>query len=328
MPYKISVVIPVYGVEAFIERCAASLMEQTLKEVQFIFVDDASRDSSIALLQQTLSRYPQRSADVLVLHHEHNQGLPAARNTGLDAAQGEYIFHCDGDDFAAPEMLEQLYAFAKARDLDALWCDWYLSYAESERLMKQPAFDTAEAAVRAMLSGGMKYNVWNKLIRRTVYESSGVRFPSGYGMGEDMTIIRLFARCHRVGYLPKAFYRYVKTNATSFCQVYSARHMEELKHNVLATLADLQNLYGSRMEEEYAFFKLEAKFPFLISDGSHGKYRLWTEWFPEANRHILRNRYVPLRSRLLQWAAAHRLFLLVRLYYWLLFEVIYSKLYK
>lgn len=328
MTYKVSVIIPLYGVEAFVERCAASLMQQTLQEVQYIFVDDAAKDRSVEVLEKTLNKFPHRRADVKVVHHEQNLGLPAARNTGLREAKGEYIFHCDGDDFVEAEMLEQLYAFAKARDLDAVWCDWYLSYAQSERLMNQPAFASAEEAVRAMLSGGMKYNVWNKLIRRSVYERSGVVFPSGYGMGEDMTIIRLFAHCRRVDYLPKAFYHYVKTNASSFCQVYSDRHITELRHNVLTTLADLQRIYGKTMEKEFAFFKLEAKFPFLISDGSNGKYRLWTEWFPEANRYILCNRYVSLRSRIVQWFAAHRLFPLVRFYNWALFEVVYKKLYK
>lgn len=328
MTYKVSVIIPLYGVEAFVERCATSLMQQTLPEVQFIFVDDAAKDRSAEVLEKTLQNFPHRRADVKVVHHEQNLGLPAARNTGLREAEGEYIFHCDGDDFVEAEMLEQLYAFAKARNLDAVWCDWFLSYAQSERLMKQPAFASAEEAVRAMLSGGMKYNVWNKLIRRSVYERSGVVFPSGYGMGEDMTIIRLFAHCHRVDYLPKAFYHYVKTNASSFCQVYSDRHIAELRHNVLTTLADLQRVYGTTLEKEFAFFKLEAKFPFLISDGSNGKYRLWAEWFPEANRYILHNRYVPFRSRMVQWFAAHRLFLLVRLYNWALFEVIYKRLYK
>ncbi len=328
MKYKVSVIIPLYGVEAFVEKCAASLMRQTLHEVQFVFVDDAAKDRSVEVLEETLKKFLHRQGDVKVVRHEQNLGLPAARNSGLLEAEGEYIFHCDGDDFVEPEMLEQLYAFAKSHDLDAVWCDWFLSYAQSERRMTQPALANAEEAVKAMLSGGMKYNVWNKLIRRSVYERSGISFPAGYGMGEDMTVIRLFARCRSVGYLPKAFYHYVKTNATSFCQVYSSRHTEELKHNVLSTLADLQSVYGKTLENEYAFFKLEAKFPFLISDGSNGKYRLWTEWFPEANGYILRNPYVSLRSRLVQWLAAHRLFLLVRFYNWLLFDVIYKRLYK
>ena len=84
---SISVIIPIYGVEHFIGRCAESLMCQTLREgVEFIFVDDATPDGSIQVLQEVLDRYPERQGQVSILHHDVNQGLPAARNTGLAIA--------------------------------------------------------------------------------------------------------------------------------------------------------------------------------------------------------------------------------------------------
>lgn len=107
--YKVSVIIPIYKVEPFVARCAQSLMEQTLTDVEYIFVDDASPDNSIAVLRKVITKYPERSNYVKVLTHTENKGLPAARNTGLAVAQGEYIFHCDSDDFVEPDMLEQLY---------------------------------------------------------------------------------------------------------------------------------------------------------------------------------------------------------------------------
>ena len=112
MSYKVSVIIPIYGVEKFIGRCAKTLMQQTLKEVEYIFVNDATPDCSMKVLQEVLARYPERQNSVVVAVHETNKGLPAARNTGLQMAQGEYIFHCDSDDFVEPDMLETLYTEA------------------------------------------------------------------------------------------------------------------------------------------------------------------------------------------------------------------------
>ena len=89
----VSVIIPIYNVECFITRCATSLLEQTLQEVEFIFVDDATPDNSIHLLQEVLERYPKRKEQVKLIRHVINQGLPAARNIGLAVASGEYIFH-------------------------------------------------------------------------------------------------------------------------------------------------------------------------------------------------------------------------------------------
>lgn len=110
---KISVIIPIYNVERFITRCAISLMKQTLKEdVEFIFVDDATPDRSIDLLQEVINQYPERRNQVRLIRHAKNKGLPAARNSGLKVAVGEYIFHCDSDDWLELDMLETLYDVA------------------------------------------------------------------------------------------------------------------------------------------------------------------------------------------------------------------------
>ena len=161
---KISVIVPIYNVSAFIGRCVESLMMQTLDDVEFIFVDDATPDNSMMALKEILACHPEREGRVKILHHEQNQGLPAARNTGMHEATGEYIFHCDSDDYVEPDMLARLYETAKEKQADFVWCDWYLTLANSERYMKQPEYATAEEALRSMMAGGMKYNVWNKLV--------------------------------------------------------------------------------------------------------------------------------------------------------------------
>lgn len=323
---KVSIIIPVYKVESFIGRCARSLMEQTLTDVEYIFVDDASPDGSIGVLRQVLAGYPERSSQVRILTHPENKGLPAARNTGLAVAQGEYIFHCDSDDFVEPDMLEQLYRKATETDADIVWCDWWLSFAKNERYMKQPEYLTAIEALKGMLSGVMKFNVWNKLIRRTLYEENGITFPAGYGMGEDMTIMRLFARASKVAYLPKAFYHYVQQNSGAFCKTFSQKHLSDVQHNAFVVTEDLKNLFGNALDMELAFFKLDVKFPFLISDDL-AKYKLWKEWYPEANKYIMCNKRLSLRSRCVQWLAWKNQFWAVWLYYKLVYRVMYGIIY-
>lgn len=323
---KVSVIIPIYNVEKFISRCAVSLMEQTLTDVEYIFVDDATPDDSIKVLQEVINRYPNRKGQCRILQHKQNLGLPAARNTGLAVAQGEYIFHCDSDDFVEPDMLEQLYRKATETDADIVWCDWWLSFAKNERYMKQPEYPTAEEALKGMLSGVMKFNVWNKLIRRSLYMESGIMFPAGYGMGEDMTIMRLFARASKVAYLPKAFYHYVQQNNGAFCKTFSEKHLSDVRHNVSVVTEDLKNLFGNTLDTELAFFKLDVKFPFLISDDS-AKYKLWKEWYPEANKYIMCNKRLSLRSRCVQWLAWKNQFWAVWLYYKLVYRVMYGIIY-
>lgn len=228
--YTVSVIIPIFKVRNFIERCVCSLFEQTLKDVEYIFVDDASPDDSIDILKSCIDRYPERKDQITILTHEKNQGLPAARNTGLAVATGEYIFHCDSDDFVEKDMLEEMYKVAKEKDADMVYCDFYLSFEKNERYMSNPVYETADAMLRqGLLGGNMKYNVWNKLVRRSLYTENDILFPAGHAMGEDMTMIRLAACAKSVAYVPKAFYHYVKLNANAYSATMSERHKIDIR---------------------------------------------------------------------------------------------------
>ncbi|MCI7358965.1 MAG: glycosyltransferase family 2 protein, partial [Parabacteroides sp.] len=233
----------------------------------------------------------------------------------------------DSDDFVEPDMLEQLYCKATETDADIVWCDWWLSFAKNERYMKQPEYRTPVEALKGMLSGVMKFNVWNKLVKRKLYTDSNITFPAGCGMGEDMTMMRLFARAEKVTYLPKAFYHYVQLNTSAFSKTYSNRHLEELQHNVSLLLSDLQRLFGDQLKREMAFFQLDVKFPFLITD-DFSKYKLWQSWYPEANQYILQNKQLSWRSRCLQWLAWKHQFWAVWLYYKCVHKIIYGLIYR
>lgn len=324
---KVSVIIPIFNVEKFIERCATTLMKQTLREVEYIFVDDATPDNSIRILEDVIAQNPYRREQVHIVHHSENKGLPAARNTGLALATGEYIFHCDSDDYVEPTMLEELYNAAQNNNADIVWCDWYLTFAQNERYMKQPSYDSALAALKAMLSGAMKYNVWNKLVRRSLYTDNNIVFPEGHGMGEDMTMIMLFVHTHNVTYLPKAFYHYVKLNTSAFCQTYSVHHLEDMLYNVKRITDYIQQYCRGKLTQELAFFKLETKFPFLITD-DWTKYHLWQEWYPEANYYISKNKNISFRNRMVQWCAWKRQLWLVWLYYKVVYKFVYGILYR
>lgn len=321
-------IIPIFKVCNFIERCVCSLFEQTLTDVEYIFVDDASPDDSIDILKACIERYPKRKEQVQILVHEQNQGLPAARNTGLAVATGEYVFHCDSDDFVEKDMLEEMYNAAKSADADMVYCDFYLSFEKNERYMSNPSYGTAEAMLKSgLLGGNMKYNVWNKLVKRSLYADNDIWFPAGHGMGEDMTMIRLAACARRVVFVPKAFYHYVKLNANAYSATMSQRHKEDILFNVGQTVAFLQDRFGNGLDKEIAFFKLNTKLPFLITD-DESQYEVWKEWWPEANKYICDNREQAFRTRLVQWLAAKGQFWAVKLYYRIVYRLVYGVIYK
>ena len=325
---KVSVIIPVYGVEAFIERCARGLLSQTLLEVEFIFVDDASPDNSIPLLHKVVEAFPDRAPQVRILRHPENRGLPATRNTGLAAAQGEYIYHCDSDDWMEPEMLEKMYAAAKSRDADIAYCDFFLSFQSSERYMSNPAYDTArEMLTRGFLGGKMKYNVWNKLVRRSLYTEYGITFPEGHPMGEDMTIIQLAAVADKVAFVPEALYHYVKLNEGAYSNSYSQKKLDDIRFNVDRTVSFLDEKFGNILDKEISLFKLSIKLPFLMTGDKH-MYELWRVWYPEADAYAGANPDLPARTRLLQRMAARGQWWFVSLYHKLVYKFVYGVIYK
>lgn len=308
---KVSVIIPFYKVASFVERCTRSLMEQTLQEVEFIFVDDASPDESRAIIERVSAEYER---DVRILTHVHNQGLPAARNTGLAEASGEFIYHCDSDDYLEASMLEEMYLAAIDHQADFVYCNFFLDFGTSKRVMVNPSYTNPEQMIKeGFLAGLMKYNVWNKLVKRKLYTTSGLQFPKGHDMGEDMTMIVLATYASRSTHVDKPLYHYVKLNSNAFSNSFSQRHLEDILFNANRTLTLLKEWDVPDKECYLNFFKLNLKLPFLFSENL-SLYQLWEKWFPEANHYINQNIYQPHRTRLIQqWAAAGR-FPLIRLY--------------
>ncbi len=321
----ISIIVPVYNVKQFVAKCAESLMSQTFVDAEFIFVDDASSDGSIAILEEILAKHPERNTRII--HHEKNCGLPTARKTGYEAATGEYIYNCDGDDWVEPTILEKLYAATNNGEIDYTYCDFYLTYEKSERYLHCPHFATADEALRiGYLGGTAKYNVWNKLIRRSLYE--GVEFPVDHRKGgEDMIMFYVLSRAKTVAHVPEALYHYVKYNENAISEKFSEQRLKDIRYNADYAIKSVQRNCTEDMTIELSFFKLNVKLPFLITDDPV-KYKIWKDWYPEANRAIMKNPYLPYRTKLLQWFAAHNMWILVKFYYFILYKIVYKSLYN
>lgn len=325
---KVSVIVPVYNVSRFVEKCVVSLFEQTLDSIQIIIVDDCSPDDSITIINRVLERYPDRKQNFLLIRHDHNKGLAAARNTGLSYADGDYVYHLDSDDWLEKSALEMMYEAAESKDADMVYSDFYLSFDENERYMSNPDFRTGlEYMKSGFLSGSAKYNVWNKLVKRSVYTDSGILFPEGHNMGEDMTMILLSSCSRNVVHVPVGLYHYVKLNASAYSNNISIRNLEDIRFNVQRVVEYLTDKYGTQLERELAFFKLSIKLPFLITDDAD-QHRIWKEWYPEANKYASGNRNTSLRIRILQVLASKGCFLPASLYYKLVFRFIYGVIYK
>ena len=151
---KVSVIIPVYNCEAFLQECIDSLCAQTLSEIEMIFVCDASPDHSLSILREA----EKKDERIRVIAFEENRGVSAARNAGLEMASGDYVIFCDSDDWIEPQMYERLYQMAQENDADIVFCRVFKDYAHKTENVPL-GFDTGtrfdEKAIRDTLIPAM-----------------------------------------------------------------------------------------------------------------------------------------------------------------------------
>lgn len=325
----VSVIIPVYNASATLGACLDSLNRQTIQRFELLFIDDSSTDRSLDILMSYAEQYSTGDFVVKVLRHERNRGVAAARNTGLEYATGEYVYYVDADDFIEPDTLECLLKEAQEKELDIVGHEWFLTFKSDERYMKQPLFVTPDEALRQMMCGVMRWNLWLFLVRRSLYVENNIRFIEGMNMGEDMMVMmKLFACAKRVTIINRAFYHYGQSNSGSLTKTYSAEHIRQVTNNVQEAEQFISaSSYAGLLSEFIPLLKLNIKLPLLITD-DESRYRQWTEWFPEANGYVMKNKRLPLRTRLLQLAAVKRYDFLLKLYYRFVFKLVYGVIYK
>jgi len=324
----VSIIVPVYGVETHVGRCFHSLMEQSYQAIEYIIVDDATPDRSIQIIKEILDQYPARKDQVHIIRHGVNKGLPTARNTGLVEAKGVYIVNCDSDDWIEPTMIEEMVKVARSSQADIVYSDFYLSFHKNERYMAQPDHTVPEACITAMLDGSMKFNVWNKLVRRKLYSDHAILFPDGKSMGEDMTMLKLFCHAQRTAHLKGAYYHYMQTNSNAFTKSISEKSLSQIKANVSDITEYIETMFGKeRFSDALQYFKLNMKLPFLISL-DYNMYKLWVAWYPESNKWIGKNPAFSMRTRFIQYMALRKQFWLVFLYNYLIIKVVYGVVYR
>ena len=325
----ISVIIPVYNASATLFHCLESLDRQTYRKLELLLVDDCSTDESLHILRSYVAQRPNPDFTIRILHHEENRGVAAARNTALEHAKGDYIYYVDADDFIEPDTFERLVNEATKRDWDITGHEWYLAFASNERYMEQPAYTTPEEALRNMMCGIMRWNLWLFLVRRSLYVENKIRFIEGMNMGEDMMVmIRLFVCARKVGMIHVPFYHYRQGNSSSLTKTYSQKHIEQVAGNVYEVEKYIHSsLYADVLSSCIPFLKLNIKLPLLITDDK-SRYEQWLECFPEANRYMMQNKTLPLRTRLLQWMAVKGCFRGLQFYYRIVFKFIYGIIYK
>lgn len=243
----VSMLVPIYGVEQYIERCATSLMKQTYDNIEYVFVDDRSPDNSIVLLESVIERFPYRK-DVQIIRHQTNKGLAAARNTALKYAQGEFVVHVDSDDWVESTLVEKLIEKQKVRDVDMVFVDFVRHQSHRSFIVQRRKYNSKTELVKNMLCCQDYSNVWGCLIRRSLYLQHSIRTVEGINMGEDFQVIPRLVHCaSHVDFVNSPLIHYNEENLESYTRRYRADNYKQawesrqIVHNALANIPEYQD---------------------------------------------------------------------------------------
>lgn len=325
---RVSVIIPAYNVENVIERSVKTLLTQTLQDFEIVFVDDCSTDSSFNILNEVAKNNVRKDIDIKIIRHKTNQGVAVARNTGLDNADGEFVYYVDADDFCDEDTLQLMYDEAIRQQCDVVGCEWLLSFEHNARHMVQPDVRTGVEAFEKMCNGVMRWNLWLFMVRRSIYDEHKFRFIAKENMGEDMMVMmKILLNAKSVSILHQPLYHYIQTNSNAMTKNFSA-YMSQVTANVLELERYIKDELGSH---EYLKLlnqlKLTLKLPLLISD-KVSDFQMWQKWFPESNFYIGHNADQPLRTVLIQKWAAAKCYWLLKIYYRVVIKFIYGIIYR
>lgn len=210
---KVSVILPVYGVAQYIEKCTESLLAQTLQEMEFIYVDDHGPDNSIELVQNMIANHPRREQFVF-LKPEHNMGAGMARNYAIPQAKGEYVAFVDSDDWVEPTMFEELYNEAKRHGgTDLCCCQAAKDYLDGQptEILRNPDIKPGQLSDdkrRHFLTHYVSL-FWTFIYKREMIERWGIRYPSSRSADDSFFVTSNLLLAGSIAHVDKPFYHYL-----------------------------------------------------------------------------------------------------------------------
>ena len=263
----LSVIVPVYNVEDYLDECLGSLASQTLKEMEILVVNDGTKDHS----QDIIDRYAERYPTLFLPLKKENGGLSSARNFALPLAKGKYLAFLDSDDYVEKDYYEKIVSFAEEHgpalvvaDLEYFWEDG------SKAPMRQPGLNRVNDSVQKSLFLSPLFS-WNKLYRRDLFEELQLRYPEGLWYEDIPVTLAYFAACKSPGHCPVLGVHYRQRSSSIMGSSYNEKMNDifTVFERVTASFKE-KGLYAPfRQELEYLYiehFLVYGAFRFLRTD--------------------------------------------------------------
>lgn len=302
---SVSIIIPVFKAEQYIERCARSLFSQSFRDIEFIFVNDASPDRSIEILDSVIKLYPDRMSQCIIYNNTENSGSSESRNIGLKLASGKYIVFCDSDDWMEQDMVAEMYYAAENKHADIIYCNFMIEKQDSTDMFRCVEWqNNKESFLKQYLM--FPWNVvWNIMVRHDLYKTRKIEFPISFNFCEDLYVsFRLYFFADKIIHLDRYLYHYNQMNQSSIVHAMDSRVRFEDEINSYGAMIEFmkdQNIY--KAYSRYIYWKvINAKQDFLLNTGTFNRF---LDTVPESNNYILDCPYVNIKIKIMGWLLVH-----------------------
>lgn len=308
---KVSILIPVYGVEKYIERCARSVFEQTYADLEYIFVNDCTQDNSIDVLKRVIDDYPNRKNQVRIIKHKQNGGLSVARNTAFEAASGDYVYFLDSDDELAKDCIEQMVAPLSQRAYDFVIADYRaVGFPNPQPPLNLRVGAYAGKDILDSYSKGDWYMMaWNKLLNRRFCLSHHLDFYPDIIHEDDLWSFRLACTASSMYVVKHQCYIYYRNKGSIMSSSSSEREMSSsiiVLRELRRTMAQYHLVDAKYERPQYSLINRINHFMKLLGYSQYGIYRairktesrskalLWKTYFSDGLHPYLLHCFLPI----------------------------------
>lgn len=213
----VSILVPVYGTEKYIEKCVRSILDQTYPNIEIVIVNDCTPDNSMTIIRDVMAAYPNRVNDVKIVNHTVNQGIAVSRNDCIDTAKGDFLFFLDSDDWIDIETIETLVDKQHEINADIVSCQRIVNEDELKANYIEPHYPSRDAMLTHYLTQGLHHELSGRLIRSSLFTTNEIRFIPGCDMAEDWRVTPMLVwYAQRIAFVNKYFYHY-RHNDNSIC---------------------------------------------------------------------------------------------------------------
>lgn len=221
----LSILVPVYGVEEYIEKCARSLFSQSYANIEYIFVNDCTKDNSIEILKNVIKEYPNKKDTIKIIEHDKNRGHCIARETALKNSSGEYIWYVDSDDWISKEAVQVLMQKAIIEELDIVGFNVIDVLSTKNVLRKHSPICCVRELAKGQLLRKEPFVMWSYLMKKELFDN--VFFDSKLSFGEDWSLMApAFSNAKSINYIEDICYNYNRQNINSITYTVSDRSID------------------------------------------------------------------------------------------------------